>query len=63
MAITILLCERYPVALEFRQSSHSFSLTDVPLTLALVFASGTHAVARAVPAARSARCSCAGCRA
>ncbi len=43
VAITILLCERYPVALEFRQSSHSFSLTDVPLTLALVFASGTHA--------------------
>ena len=24
-------------------ASHSFSLTDVPLTLALVFASGTHA--------------------
>ena len=35
--------ERWPVALEFRRSSHSFSLTDVPLTLALIFASGTHA--------------------
>src|SRR4051794_29481904 len=43
LAVVILITERYPVALEFRQSAHSFSLTDVPLTLALVFASGTHA--------------------
>ena len=39
----VLMCERWPVELEFRRSSHSFSLTDVPLTLALIFASGTHA--------------------
>ena len=39
----VLMCERWPVELEFRRSSHSFSLTDVPLSLALIFASGTHA--------------------
>ena len=39
----MLVTERWPVELEFRRSSHSFSLTDVPLTLALIFASGTHA--------------------
>ena len=43
LALLILICERWPVALEFRRSSHSFSLTDVPLTLALIFASGSHA--------------------
>ena len=39
----VLVTERWPVELEFRRSAHSFSLTDVPLTLALVFATGTHA--------------------
>ena len=39
----VFVTERWPVELEFRRSSHSFSLTDVPLTLALVFTSGTHA--------------------
>src|SRR3954449_10897076 len=43
IAIAVLACERTPVELEFRRSSHSFSLTDVPMTLALVFSSGTHA--------------------
>src|SRR5690242_237566 len=42
LAIAILVTERWPVAFEFRHSSHSFSLTDVPFTLALVFASGAH---------------------
>ena len=41
--LMVLVTERWPVELEFRRSSHSFSLTDVPLTLALLFASGTHA--------------------
>ena len=43
LALLVLVTERWPVELEFRRSSHSFSLTDVPLTLALIFASGTHA--------------------
>ena len=43
LGIMVFVTERWPVELEFRRSSHSFSLTDVPLTLALIFASGTHA--------------------
>src|SRR5262249_517881 len=43
IAAAVLVSERWPVELEFRRSSHSFSLTDVPMTLALVFSSGTHA--------------------
>ena len=43
LGIMVLVTERWPVELEFRRSTHSFSLTDVPLTLALVFATGTHA--------------------
>src|SRR3954451_22445688 len=43
LGAAVLVSERWPVELEFRRSSHSFSLTDVPLTLALVFSSGTHA--------------------
>ena len=43
LALLVLATERWPVELEFRRSSHSFSLTDIPMTLALVFASGTHA--------------------
>ncbi|MEA2245137.1 MAG: hypothetical protein QOD24_4693, partial [Solirubrobacteraceae bacterium] len=39
----MLAAERWPVQLELRRSTHSFSLFDVPLTLALVFATGTHA--------------------
>ena len=45
LAAVVLITERHPVALEFRRSSHSFSLTDVPMTLALVFTSGTHTFA------------------
>ena len=62
LALIVLVTERWPVELEFRRSSHSFSLTDVPLTLALVFASGTHAFAAVDPRLRSSRCSCAACR-
>ena len=48
LALIVLVTERWPVELEFRRSSHSFSLTDVPLTLALIFASGTHAFAAVI---------------
>ena len=43
LGIMVFVTERWPVHLEFRRSAHSFSLTDVPLTLALIFATGTHA--------------------
>ena len=43
LGIMVFVTERWPVELEFRRSTHSFSLTDVPLTLALIFATGTHA--------------------
>jgi diguanylate cyclase (GGDEF)-like protein len=39
----VLVAELWPVVLEFRRSTHSFTLTDVPLTFALIFATGTHA--------------------
>ncbi|MFN8108695.1 MAG: EAL domain-containing protein [Thermoleophilia bacterium] len=45
LAAAIVVTERWPVNLEFRRSAHSFSLTDIPLTLALLFASGPHGVA------------------
>src|ERR1051325_11179521 len=37
IAVVVAATERWPVSLEFRRSAHSFSLTDVPVTLALVF--------------------------
>jgi hypothetical protein len=40
----VLASERFPVALQFRRSSHSFSLTDIPLTLSLIFATGGDAL-------------------
>jgi diguanylate cyclase (GGDEF)-like protein len=43
IAVLVLVTERFPVALEFRRSSHSFSLTDIPLSVALVFTTGSHA--------------------
>jgi diguanylate cyclase (GGDEF)-like protein len=43
LGIVVFVTERWPVHLEFRRSTQSFSLTDVPLTLALIFATGTHA--------------------
>ncbi len=43
LGIMVFVTERWPVELEFRRSSHSLSLTDIPLTLALIFTSGTHA--------------------
>ena len=43
LGIMVFVTERWPVEVEFRRSTHSFSLTDIPLTLALIFTSGTHA--------------------
>ena len=43
LALMVLVTERWSIELEFRRTSHSFSLTDIPFTLALVFATGTHA--------------------
>src|SRR5688572_18957689 len=43
LGIMVLVTERWPVEVEFRRSTYSFSLTDIPLTLALIFTSGTHA--------------------
>ncbi len=43
LALMVLVTERWSVELEFPRSSHSFSLTDIPVALALVFATGTHA--------------------
>src|SRR6476469_8163638 len=43
LGIIVFVTERWPVEVEFRRSTHSFSLTDIPLTLALIFTSGTHA--------------------
>ncbi len=43
IGLMVFVTERWPVELEFRRSAYSFSLTDVPLTLALIFTSGTHA--------------------
>jgi hypothetical protein len=37
LAALVAATERWPVHLEFRRSAHSFSLTDVPVTLALLF--------------------------
>src|SRR4051812_4521586 len=41
LAGAIAMTERWPVNLEFRRSAHSFSLTDLPLTLSLMFLGGT----------------------
>jgi diguanylate cyclase (GGDEF)-like protein len=45
LAALVAATERWPVHLEFRRSAHSFSLTDVPVTLALVFCGGLAGVA------------------
>src|SRR2546430_8673144 len=44
LAAAIAVTERWPVHVEFKRSAHSFSLTDVPVSLALIFASGPHAL-------------------
>ena len=62
LGVMVLVTERWPVELEFRRSTHSFSLTDIPLTLALVFATGTHAFVARRGRHRWSRCCCAGCR-
>jgi len=43
LALMVVVTERWPIELQFRRATHAFTLTDVPLTLALVFATGTHA--------------------
>jgi diguanylate cyclase (GGDEF)-like protein len=45
VAVAVAVCERWPVNLQFRRSAHAFSLTDIPVTLALVFASGPDLIA------------------
>ena len=45
LAAVVAVTERWPVNLEFRRSAHSFSLTDVPVTLALLFTGGLAGVA------------------
>jgi diguanylate cyclase (GGDEF)-like protein len=45
LAVAIAVCERWPVNLRFQRNSHSFSLTDIPFTLGLVFATGGAAIA------------------
>jgi diguanylate cyclase (GGDEF)-like protein len=40
LALVVAATERWPVHLEFRRSAHSFSLTDLPVTLALLFCGG-----------------------
>jgi diguanylate cyclase (GGDEF)-like protein len=40
VAVAVAACELWPVKLHFRRSAHAFSLTDIPVTLALIFASG-----------------------
>src|SRR5215218_611903 len=45
LAVVVAATERWPVHLEFRRSAHSFSLTDVPVTLALLFCAGPAGVA------------------
>ncbi len=40
LAAAIAFTERFPVHLEFRRSAHSFSLTDVPVALVLLFNPG-----------------------
>ena len=44
IALAVLATERWPVNLQFQRSAHSFSLTDIPLTLAVIFASGGDAL-------------------
>jgi diguanylate cyclase (GGDEF)-like protein len=44
LAPVVLATERWPVELHFGRSSHSFSLTDIPVTIALVFAGGGDAM-------------------
>jgi diguanylate cyclase (GGDEF)-like protein len=40
LAVAIVVTERWVVHLEFRRSAHTFSLTDVPISLGLIFATG-----------------------
>ena len=43
LGLMVVVTERWPIELQFRRATHAFTLTDIPLTLALVFATGTHA--------------------
>jgi diguanylate cyclase (GGDEF)-like protein len=44
LAGLVAVCERWPVHLHFGRSHHSFSFSDLPLTLALIFATGAGGV-------------------
>src|SRR4051794_14297120 len=44
LALAVAVTERWPLHFEFRNSSYSHSLTDVPVTLALIFLGGPAAV-------------------
>jgi diguanylate cyclase (GGDEF)-like protein len=44
LAVAFAVCERWPVTLRFQRSQQSFSLTDIPLAVALVFAPGAEAI-------------------
>jgi diguanylate cyclase (GGDEF)-like protein len=44
LAIAVGICERWPVNLQFQRSSHSFSMTDIPVALGFLFASGADAI-------------------
>src|SRR4051812_9704697 len=44
LALAIAVTERWPLHFEFRNSSYSHSLTDVPVTLALIFLGGPAAI-------------------
>ena len=61
LAPAFLATERWPVELHFRRSSHSFSLSDILLTVALVFCSGGERRA-GHRGGTGALCSCAACR-
>ena len=44
IALVVAATERWPVNLQFQRSSHSFSLTDIPVTASLIFLAGPQAV-------------------
>ena len=45
LAAVVAACELWPVNLQFRRSAHAFSLTDLPVALGLIFATGTDFIA------------------
>src|SRR4051812_41919060 len=45
LAVAVAACEMRPVVLQLGRSAHAFSLTEVPATMALIFASGPDFIA------------------